>query len=74
MPSVGKSKMKRIVVVVVVIFFLSLSACCSMTSASVVLIGSNVTLSFDDVEANFGEFFLRSFGDFCLKGMICFLF
>ncbi|OAY23729.1 receptor homology region, transmembrane domain- and RING domain-containing protein 2 [Manihot esculenta] len=53
MPSVGKSKMKRIVVVVVVIFFLSLSACCSMTSASVVLIGSNVTLSFDDVEANF---------------------
>ncbi|KAJ9167160.1 hypothetical protein P3X46_021830 [Hevea brasiliensis] len=46
--------MERIVVVVVVvIFFISLSACCSMTSASVVLIGGNITLSFDDVEANF---------------------
>uniref|UniRef100_A0A2C9WFC0 RING-type domain-containing protein n=1 Tax=Manihot esculenta TaxID=3983 RepID=A0A2C9WFC0_MANES len=39
--------------VVVVIFFFSLSTCCVMTSASVVLIGGNVTLSFDDVEANF---------------------
>ncbi|XP_057993552.1 receptor homology region, transmembrane domain- and RING domain-containing protein 2 isoform X2 [Hevea brasiliensis] len=40
-------------VVFVAIFFFSLSACCLMTSASVVLIGRNVTLSFDDVEANF---------------------
>lgn len=28
----------------------------SMTKANVVLIGNNVTLSFDDIEANFGEF------------------
>ncbi|KDP35345.1 hypothetical protein JCGZ_10986 [Jatropha curcas] len=41
--------MKRFVVVL----FFWLSASCLMTSASVVLIGSNVTLSVDDVEANF---------------------
>ena len=27
----------------------------SMASANVVLIGNNVTLSFEDIEANFGE-------------------
>lgn len=29
----------------------------SVAVANVVLIGNNVTLSFDDIEANFGEFF-----------------
>jgi len=28
-----------------------------MAAAKVVLIGNNITLSFDDIEANFGEFF-----------------
>ncbi|EEF28507.1 zinc finger protein, putative [Ricinus communis] len=37
----------------VVILLFYLSACCSMTLANVVLIGRNVTLSFDDVEATF---------------------
>lgn len=27
-----------------------------MAAAKVVLIGNNITLSFDDIEANFGEF------------------
>lgn len=45
--------MKRVIVAIAVVLFVSLSASCLMTSASVVLIGSNVTLSFDDVEANF---------------------
>ncbi|KAI4346385.1 hypothetical protein L6164_007283 [Bauhinia variegata] len=35
------------------VFFFCLLAGCYMTAAKVVLIGSNVTLSFDDVEANF---------------------
>lgn len=30
----------------------------SVAVANVVLIGNNVTLSFDDIEANFGEFFV----------------
>ena len=34
--------------------FLSLMACVAL--GNVVLIGNNVTLSFDDIEANFGEF------------------
>lgn len=32
----------------------------SMAVANVVLIGNNVTLSFDDIEANFGEFFFNN--------------
>ncbi|XP_044475579.1 receptor homology region, transmembrane domain- and RING domain-containing protein 2-like [Mangifera indica] len=36
-----------------VVNLLCLLSVCWMTSASVVLIGSNVTLSFDDIEANF---------------------
>jgi len=28
-----------------------------MAAAKVVLIGNNITLSIDDIEANFGEFF-----------------
>ncbi|CAN1159602.1 Receptor homology region, transmembrane domain-and RING domain-containing protein 2 [Linum perenne] len=36
------------------LLLLSFLACCFTTSASVVLIGNNVTLSFDDIEANFG--------------------
>ncbi|WCJ35038.1 hypothetical protein M5689_016308 [Euphorbia peplus] len=35
------------------VFFVYLSACCLIASASVVLIGGNITMSFDDVEANF---------------------
>lgn len=34
-------------------------------AANVVVIGKNVTLSFDDVEANFGEFFSFSFCVLC---------
>ncbi|XVF30020.1 hypothetical protein REPUB_Repub16aG0021400 [Reevesia pubescens] len=45
-------KMNRIVVLLL-LWFLCLSSVCWMTSASVVLIGNNVTLSFDDIEANF---------------------
>ncbi|KAJ7969692.1 receptor-likey region, transmembrane domain- and RING domain-containing protein 2-like [Quillaja saponaria] len=33
--------------------FVCLLACCYMTAAKVVLIGGNVTLSFDDIESNF---------------------
>ncbi|XWS15395.1 hypothetical protein CRYUN_Cryun35bG0093300 [Craigia yunnanensis] len=44
-------KMNR--VVVLLFCFFCLLSICWMTSASVVLIGSNVTLSFDDIEANF---------------------
>lgn len=32
---------------------------------NVVLIGNNVTLSFDDIEANFGEFFFSLFFGVC---------
>lgn len=42
---------------VVVILLMCLLTCCLMTSANVVLIGNNVTKSFDDIEANFGQFF-----------------
>ncbi|KAF7820079.1 receptor homology region, transmembrane domain- and RING domain-containing protein 2-like [Senna tora] len=35
------------------VFFFSLMAACYMSAAKVVLIGTNVTLSFDDIEANF---------------------
>ncbi|KAK8355536.1 hypothetical protein V6Z12_A05G296800 [Gossypium hirsutum] len=45
--------MKMNGVVVLLLRFLCLLGVCWMTSASVVLIGSNITLSFDDVEANF---------------------
>ena len=41
---------------VAVLFVCLLSAFC-MTAANVVLIGNNVTLSFADIEANFGELF-----------------
>ncbi|KAK8677482.1 hypothetical protein V6N13_143017 [Hibiscus sabdariffa] len=40
-------------VVVLLLWFLCFMGVCWMASASVVLIGKNVTLSFDDVEANF---------------------
>ncbi|CAN0890127.1 Receptor homology region, transmembrane domain-and RING domain-containing protein 2 [Linum grandiflorum] len=40
--------------VVMELFLLSVLACCLTSSASVVLIGNNVTMSFDDIEANFG--------------------
>ncbi|XWS24802.1 hypothetical protein CRYUN_Cryun27aG0016200 [Craigia yunnanensis] len=43
----------NLVVVLLLLCFLCLSSVCWMTSASVVLIGNNVTLSFDDIEANF---------------------
>ncbi|XP_065880896.1 receptor homology region, transmembrane domain- and RING domain-containing protein 2 [Euphorbia lathyris] len=46
---IQESTMKRLLLV----FCFYLSACCLIASASVVLIGGNVTLSFDDVEANF---------------------
>ncbi|MBA0721227.1 hypothetical protein Golax_008789 [Gossypium laxum] len=45
--------MKMNGVVVLLLWFLCLLGVCWMTSASVVLIGNNITLSFDDVEANF---------------------
>ncbi|KAK5832703.1 E3 ubiquitin-protein ligase RNF13 [Gossypium arboreum] len=45
--------MKMNGVVVLLLRFLCLLGVCWMTSASVVLIGNNITLSFDDVEANF---------------------
>ncbi|XP_021288422.1 receptor homology region, transmembrane domain- and RING domain-containing protein 2-like [Herrania umbratica] len=45
-------KMNR-VVVLLLLWFLCLLSGSWMTSASVVLIGKNVTLSFDDIEANF---------------------
>ncbi|XP_061366594.1 receptor homology region, transmembrane domain- and RING domain-containing protein 2-like isoform X2 [Gastrolobium bilobum] len=35
------------------LFFFSLVGLCAMATAKVVLIGSNITLSFDDIEANF---------------------
>jgi E3 ubiquitin-protein ligase RNF13 len=38
----------------VVFSLLSLLAGCYMAAANVVLMGNNVTLSFDDIEANFG--------------------
>ncbi|XVF63294.1 hypothetical protein PTKIN_Ptkin09bG0076400 [Pterospermum kingtungense] len=44
-------KMNRLVVFL--LWLLCLLSVCWMTSASVVLIGKNVTLSFDDIEANF---------------------
>ncbi|KAJ8760578.1 hypothetical protein K2173_015245 [Erythroxylum novogranatense] len=44
--------MERVVLVVWVLH-ISVFACCFVTSANVVLIGNNVTMSFDDVEANF---------------------
>ncbi|KAK6246589.1 hypothetical protein QUC31_001379 [Theobroma cacao] len=45
-------KMNR-VVLLLLLWFLCLLSASWMTSASVVLIGKNVTLSFDDIEANF---------------------
>ncbi|CAL1409969.1 unnamed protein product [Linum trigynum] len=42
---------KRVVVELLLLSFLA--CCCFMTSASVVLMGNNVTMSFDDIEANF---------------------
>lgn len=41
---------------VVFLFYCWLSLVVPMGSANVVLIGHNVTLSFDDIEAHFGEF------------------
>ena len=41
----------------VALLFLSLLSSCLVASANVVLIGKNVTMAFDDIEANFGEFF-----------------
>ncbi|KAG4129974.1 hypothetical protein ERO13_D09G113200v2 [Gossypium hirsutum] len=46
-------KMNRVVVLLLLSWFLCFSSVFWMTSASVVLIGNNVTLSFDDIEANF---------------------
>ncbi|XWS23367.1 hypothetical protein CRYUN_Cryun28dG0007700 [Craigia yunnanensis] len=40
-------------VVILLLWFFWLLSVCWMTSATVVLIGNNVTLSFDDIEANF---------------------
>ncbi|KAJ6744812.1 RING FINGER AND PROTEASE ASSOCIATED DOMAIN-CONTAINING [Salix purpurea] len=37
----------------VVVLLLSLLSCCLVASGNVVLIGNNVTMAFDDVEANF---------------------
>jgi hypothetical protein len=39
---------------------LSLLSCCLVASGNVLLIGNNVTMAFDDIEANFGEFFFFS--------------
>lgn len=44
------------------LFFFSLASLCAMAAAKVVLIGNNITLSFDDIEANFGEFSPLKFG------------
>ena len=52
-------KMNR--VVVLLLWFLCLLSVCWITSASVVLIGNNVTLSFNDIEANFGNLFFFKF-------------
>lgn len=41
----------------VVVLVVSLLSGFSKAVANVVLIGNNVTLSFDDIEANFGNFF-----------------
>ncbi|XWS21912.1 hypothetical protein CRYUN_Cryun30bG0096900 [Craigia yunnanensis] len=46
-------KMNRVVVLLLLLWFLCFLSVFWMTSASVVLIGNNVTLSFDDIEANF---------------------
>ncbi|XVF73977.1 hypothetical protein PTKIN_Ptkin13bG0024300 [Pterospermum kingtungense] len=46
-------RMKMNVVVVSLVRFFCLLSVCWITSASVVLIGNNVTLSFDDIDANF---------------------
>jgi len=45
----------------IVVLLLSLLSCCLVASANVVLIGNNVTMAFNDIEANFGEFFFKSF-------------
>ena len=45
----------------VVVLLLSLLSCCLVASANVVLIGNNVTMAFNDIEANFGEFFFLIF-------------
>ena len=42
----------------VVVLLLSLLSCFLVASGNVLLIGNNVTMAFDDIEANFGEFFL----------------
>lgn len=44
----------------VVVLLLSLLSCCLVASGNVLLIGNNVTMAFDDIEANFGEFFSLS--------------
>lgn len=45
-----------------VVYLLCVLLICRLASANVVLIGNNVTLSFDDIEANFGLcFFLLAF-------------
>jgi hypothetical protein len=41
----------------VVVLLLSLLSCFLVASGNVLLIGNNVTMAFDDIEANFGEFF-----------------
>lgn len=53
---IGVFVRRREMVNVVVLFYCLLSLVVRMGSANVVLIGHNVTLSFDDIEANFGEF------------------
>ena len=51
----------RMSVMSLVAFFFCLLFGCYMATAKVVLIGSNVSLSFDDIEANFGEYFYFCF-------------
>ncbi|KAE8718633.1 Receptor-like proteiny region, transmembrane domain- and RING domain-containing protein 2 [Hibiscus syriacus] len=46
-------EMNRVLLLLLLLWFLCLSSVFLMTSASVILIGNNVTLSFDDIEANF---------------------
>ena len=41
----------------VLLFCAFLNLMASVAFANVVLIGNNVTLSFDDIQANFGQFF-----------------
>jgi len=51
----------------VVVLLLSLLSCCLLVaSGNVLLIGNNVTMAFDDVEANFGEFLSLSLSLFLM--------